>query len=115
MITVNMARVPQWPGLKHFLNVTTKDINDDQSWLDIEKCILPCVVQLLPRNSPLKLTELYEKLFDYQKQQSLSLNTRHSRQRPAFHLLHAREQRFPSGDPGDLCSAQQKRCRQTGA
>ncbi|KAJ7692037.1 hypothetical protein B0H14DRAFT_2651828, partial [Mycena olivaceomarginata] len=69
MITANMAKVPRWPGLKHFPNVTTKDINDGQSWLDIEKvgncciywrlsdgtvqCILPCVVQLLPRNSPL--------------------------------------------------------------
>ncbi|KAJ6470755.1 hypothetical protein C8R47DRAFT_1023403 [Mycena vitilis] len=52
MITVNMAKVPRWPGLKHFENVTTKDINDGQSWLDIEKCILPCVVQLLPKDSP---------------------------------------------------------------
>ncbi|KAF7349530.1 hypothetical protein MSAN_01743400 [Mycena sanguinolenta] len=52
MITSNMAQVPRWPGLKHFDNVTTKDINDGQSWLDIEKCILPCVVQLLPKNSP---------------------------------------------------------------
>ncbi|KAJ7289653.1 hypothetical protein C8J57DRAFT_1628713, partial [Mycena rebaudengoi] len=34
-------------------NVTTKDINDGQSWLDIEKSILPCVVQLLPKDSPL--------------------------------------------------------------
>ncbi|KAJ7099053.1 hypothetical protein C8R43DRAFT_907591, partial [Mycena crocata] len=51
MITENMAKVPRWPGLKHFENVTTKDINGGQSWLDIEKCILPCVVQLLPRNS----------------------------------------------------------------
>ncbi|KAJ7274786.1 hypothetical protein C8J57DRAFT_1592115, partial [Mycena rebaudengoi] len=53
MITTNMAKVPRWPRLKHFENVTTKDINDGQSWLDIEKCILPCVVQLLPKNSPL--------------------------------------------------------------
>ncbi|KAJ7125530.1 hypothetical protein C8R43DRAFT_1146762, partial [Mycena crocata] len=52
MITENMAKIPRWPGLKHFENVTTKDINDGQSWLDIEKCILPCVVQYLPRNSP---------------------------------------------------------------
>ncbi|KAJ6499836.1 hypothetical protein DFH09DRAFT_1336383 [Mycena vulgaris] len=53
MVTANMSKVPRWPGLKHFNNVTTKDINDGQSWLDIEKCILPCVVQLLPKNSPL--------------------------------------------------------------
>ncbi|KAJ7743894.1 hypothetical protein B0H14DRAFT_3607170 [Mycena olivaceomarginata] len=51
--TSSMAKVPRWPGLKHFDNVTTKDINDGQSWLDIEKCILPCVVQLLPKDSPL--------------------------------------------------------------
>ncbi|KAJ7497907.1 hypothetical protein B0H11DRAFT_2189979 [Mycena galericulata] len=37
MITANMFKVPRWPGLKHFDNVTTKDINDGQSWLDIEK------------------------------------------------------------------------------
>lgn len=66
-----MARISRWPGLKHFENVTTKDINDGQSWLDIEKVsvssyhcisrwnnkipqgILPCIVQLLPRNSSL--------------------------------------------------------------
>ncbi|KAF8211914.1 hypothetical protein K438DRAFT_1805609 [Mycena galopus ATCC 62051] len=53
MITANMAKVPRWPGLKHFNNVTTKDINDGQSWLDIEKCILPYVVQLLPKDSTL--------------------------------------------------------------
>ncbi|KAJ7150693.1 hypothetical protein C8R46DRAFT_1008182 [Mycena filopes] len=48
-----MSKVPRWPGLKHFNNVTTKDINDGQSWFDIEKCILPCIVQLLPRDSAL--------------------------------------------------------------
>ncbi|KAJ7934178.1 hypothetical protein B0H13DRAFT_2494823 [Mycena leptocephala] len=55
MITANMARVPRWPGLKHFENVTTKDINDGQSWLDIEK----------------KLTEEYDKSFDFPKQHAL--------------------------------------------
>jgi hypothetical protein len=35
--THSMSKVPRWPGLKHFANVTTKDINDGQSWLDIEK------------------------------------------------------------------------------
>ncbi|KAJ7777586.1 hypothetical protein DFH07DRAFT_797326 [Mycena maculata] len=53
MITANMSKVPRWPGLKHFDNVTTKDINDGQSWLDIERCILPCVVQFLPKDSSL--------------------------------------------------------------
>ncbi|KAJ7724749.1 hypothetical protein DFH07DRAFT_758882 [Mycena maculata] len=114
MITANMAKVPRWPGLKHFENVTTKDINDGQSWLDIEKCILPCVVQLLPRNSPFvhairahlltrmmmglhciseeqikrkdnyqeeygkycnKLTEEYDKSFDFPKQHALYHST----------------------------------------
>ncbi|KAJ7801701.1 hypothetical protein B0H14DRAFT_2386154, partial [Mycena olivaceomarginata] len=92
------------PGLKHFDNVTTKDINDGQSWLDIEKnltnlypqCILPCVVQLLPKNSPLvhticahllmrmmmeygkysvKLKEKYKKSFDFPKQHALRHST----------------------------------------
>ncbi|KAJ7430758.1 hypothetical protein B0H11DRAFT_2390246, partial [Mycena galericulata] len=114
MITANVARVPRWPGLKHFENVTTKDINDGQSWLDIEKCILPCVVQLLPKNSPFvhairahlltrmmmglhciseeqikrkddyqeeygkyckKLTEEYDKSFDFPKQHALYHST----------------------------------------
>ncbi|KAJ7053222.1 hypothetical protein C8F01DRAFT_1065057 [Mycena amicta] len=52
LLTKNMANVPRWPGLKHFENVTTKQMNDGQQYLDIEKCILPCIVQLLPNNSP---------------------------------------------------------------
>ncbi|KAJ7603016.1 hypothetical protein FB45DRAFT_1014955 [Roridomyces roridus] len=48
----NMHRVSRWPKLKHFDNVTSKKINDGQSWLDIEKSILPCIAHLLPRNSP---------------------------------------------------------------
>ncbi|KAK6971572.1 hypothetical protein R3P38DRAFT_3413228 [Favolaschia claudopus] len=52
LLTVNMHKVNRWPGLKHFENVTTKDLNDGQSYLDIEKCILPCIVQLLPKGSP---------------------------------------------------------------
>ncbi|KAJ7825670.1 hypothetical protein B0H14DRAFT_2820100, partial [Mycena olivaceomarginata] len=52
ILTSNMRHVPRWPGLKHFDTVTTKDINDGQSYLDIEKCVLPCVAQLLPKNSP---------------------------------------------------------------
>ncbi|KAJ7665851.1 hypothetical protein DFH06DRAFT_1268156 [Mycena polygramma] len=114
MIRANMAKVPRWPDLKHFDNVTTKDINDGQSWLDIEKCILPCVVQLLLSNSPfvhairahlltqmmmglhcisedqikrkdayqmeygkqcIKLTEKYNKSFDFPKQHSLYHST----------------------------------------
>ncbi|KAJ7052426.1 hypothetical protein C8F01DRAFT_1065968 [Mycena amicta] len=52
LLTKNMAHVPRWPGLKHFKNVTTKQMNDGQQYLDIEKCILPCIVQLLPKDSP---------------------------------------------------------------
>ncbi|KAJ6474054.1 hypothetical protein C8R47DRAFT_1076489 [Mycena vitilis] len=105
-ITSSMAKVPRWPGLKHFDNVTTKDINDGQSWFDIEK--------LLPKNSPfvhairahlltrmmmglhcisddqikrkdtyqreyrkqcVKLTETYDKSFDFPKQHSLYHST----------------------------------------
>ncbi|KAJ7090711.1 hypothetical protein C8R44DRAFT_835939 [Mycena epipterygia] len=52
-LAMNMAKVPRWRGLKHFLNVTTEEYTDGQAFLDILKCILPCIVQLLPSNSPL--------------------------------------------------------------
>jgi hypothetical protein len=72
--TGSMNSVPRWRNLKHFPNVTTVEYTDGQAFLDILKvstfvelilylpgsipklsiqCILPCVVQLLPRNSPL--------------------------------------------------------------
>ncbi|KAJ7191815.1 hypothetical protein GGX14DRAFT_380770 [Mycena pura] len=51
LLTKNMANVPRWPGLKHFQNVTTRQMNNGQEFLDIEKSILPCIVQVLPRNS----------------------------------------------------------------
>ncbi|KAJ7766860.1 hypothetical protein B0H16DRAFT_1661404 [Mycena metata] len=50
-LTLNMGKVPRWPSLKHFPNVTTEEYTDGQAFLDILKCILPCVVQLLPANS----------------------------------------------------------------
>ncbi|KAJ7253263.1 hypothetical protein C8J57DRAFT_1660481 [Mycena rebaudengoi] len=49
----NMAALPRWPGLKHFEAVTTIEFADGQSYLDILKCVLPCVVQLLPKDSSL--------------------------------------------------------------
>ncbi|KAJ7082343.1 hypothetical protein C8R43DRAFT_1092786 [Mycena crocata] len=52
-LTMNMAAMPRWPGLKHFPNVTTIDITNAEVWYDILKCILPCIVQLLPKNSTL--------------------------------------------------------------
>ncbi|KAJ7220258.1 hypothetical protein GGX14DRAFT_515671 [Mycena pura] len=52
LLTRNMAQVPRWPGLKHWENVTTKQMNNGQEFLDIEKSLLPCIAQLLPRDSP---------------------------------------------------------------
>ncbi|KAJ7114378.1 hypothetical protein C8R44DRAFT_630272 [Mycena epipterygia] len=50
--TENMRRFPRWPDLKHFDEVTTTHFTDGQSFYDILKCVLPCVVQLLPANDP---------------------------------------------------------------
>ncbi|KAJ7663215.1 hypothetical protein DFH06DRAFT_1395296 [Mycena polygramma] len=52
-LTINMAKVPRWKNLKHFSNVTTEEYTDGQAFLDILKCILPCIVQLLDSNSAL--------------------------------------------------------------
>ncbi|KAF7331235.1 hypothetical protein MKEN_00000400 [Mycena kentingensis (nom. inval.)] len=49
----NMRHFPRWPNLKHFNKVTTVHFTDGQSYYDILKCILPCIVQLLPKNDPL--------------------------------------------------------------
>ncbi|KAG6847873.1 hypothetical protein H0H93_005308 [Arthromyces matolae] len=49
----NLAMFPRWANLKHFDAVTTSDIKDGQAYLDILKCVLPCIVQLLPRGSAL--------------------------------------------------------------
>ena len=65
-----MALFPRWSNLKHFNNVSTTTFGDGQVFYDILKvrfcnyclhskhdlvpflqCILPCIVQLLPRNS----------------------------------------------------------------
>ena len=64
-----MALFPRWSGLKHFKNVSTTTFGDGQQFYDILKvfffvliietsaihlflqCILPCIVQLLPKNS----------------------------------------------------------------
>ncbi|KAJ7718510.1 hypothetical protein B0H14DRAFT_3170816 [Mycena olivaceomarginata] len=52
-LTMNMRNVPRWKNLKHFPNVTTEEYTDGQAFLDILKCILPCIVQLLPPDSSL--------------------------------------------------------------
>ncbi|KAF8582945.1 hypothetical protein K439DRAFT_1349884, partial [Ramaria rubella] len=49
----NMRQMPRWRGLKHFNAVSTTDFADGNSYRDILKCILPCLVNLMPRNSSL--------------------------------------------------------------
>ncbi|KAF8497001.1 hypothetical protein JB92DRAFT_2745928, partial [Gautieria morchelliformis] len=49
----NMNMVPLWPNLNHFQAITTMEFSDGQSYFDALKCMLPCIVQLLPANSPL--------------------------------------------------------------
>ncbi|KAF8587172.1 hypothetical protein K439DRAFT_1645943 [Ramaria rubella] len=51
-LSKNMNLVPRWPNLKHFRSVTTLEFSDGQGFLDVLKCILPCIVQLLPASSP---------------------------------------------------------------
>ncbi|KAJ7142272.1 hypothetical protein C8R44DRAFT_865629 [Mycena epipterygia] len=47
----NMANFPRWRDLKHLSSPTTIDYSEGQTFLDILKCTLPCIVQLLPQNS----------------------------------------------------------------
>ncbi|KAJ7082070.1 hypothetical protein B0H15DRAFT_785946 [Mycena belliarum] len=47
----NMNDFPRWRDLKHLSSPTTIDYSDGQTFLDILKCALPCLVQLLPANS----------------------------------------------------------------
>ncbi|KAJ6525334.1 hypothetical protein B0H19DRAFT_1276131 [Mycena capillaripes] len=49
----NMREFSRWPGLKHFNQVTTIKFTEGQTFYDILKSVLPCIVQILPRNSPL--------------------------------------------------------------
>ncbi|KAJ7033041.1 hypothetical protein C8F04DRAFT_958197, partial [Mycena alexandri] len=49
----NMREFSWWPGLKHFKEVTTIHFADGQASYDILKCVLPCIVQLMPLNDPL--------------------------------------------------------------
>ncbi|KAJ7044579.1 hypothetical protein C8F04DRAFT_1388930 [Mycena alexandri] len=46
-----MSQFPRWRGLKHISSPTTIDYSEGQTFVDILKCALPCLVQLLPRNS----------------------------------------------------------------
>ncbi|KAJ7769544.1 hypothetical protein B0H14DRAFT_3116658 [Mycena olivaceomarginata] len=48
-----MRNFPRWPNLKHFNAVTTIHFTDGQSFYDILKCVLPCIVQLFPPDNVL--------------------------------------------------------------
>ncbi|KAJ7581540.1 hypothetical protein C8J56DRAFT_1057519 [Mycena floridula] len=49
----NMHQFPRWSKLKHFKSVSNIDYSDGQTFFDILKCCLPCLVQILLKNSPL--------------------------------------------------------------
>ncbi|KAJ7199478.1 hypothetical protein GGX14DRAFT_572859 [Mycena pura] len=52
-MTQIMSGFPRWRGLKHINDLATKDFTDGQTHLDILKCIVFVVVQLLPAKSSL--------------------------------------------------------------
>ncbi|KAJ7095549.1 hypothetical protein C8R44DRAFT_644930 [Mycena epipterygia] len=59
----NMDRFPRWRDLKHFSSPTTIDYSDGQTFLDILKCALPCLVQILPAGSCLvKLVRVMQRV-----------------------------------------------------
>ncbi|KAJ7493651.1 hypothetical protein FB451DRAFT_1164530 [Mycena latifolia] len=47
----HMSQFPRWRNLKHIQSPTTIEYSEGQTFLDILKCALPCLVQLLPPNS----------------------------------------------------------------
>ncbi|EGO04816.1 hypothetical protein SERLA73DRAFT_149177 [Serpula lacrymans var. lacrymans S7.3] len=61
----NMQNVLRSPGLKHFMNVTTVEYADGQ-------CILPRIVQILPKNSTLHISNDYKKDFHFSKQHAIN-------------------------------------------
>ncbi|KAJ7808967.1 hypothetical protein B0H14DRAFT_2380110 [Mycena olivaceomarginata] len=48
-----MDQFPRWRNLKHLSSATTIDYSEGQTFLDILKCALPCLVQLVPSDSGL--------------------------------------------------------------
>ncbi|KZT29211.1 hypothetical protein NEOLEDRAFT_1086238 [Neolentinus lepideus HHB14362 ss-1] len=52
-LTIVMAEFPRWPNLRHFPNVTTMHFGEGNCFLDILKCIVYCIVHLLPAKAPL--------------------------------------------------------------
>ncbi|KAF7371641.1 hypothetical protein MVEN_00019800 [Mycena venus] len=52
---LRMSKFPRWRNLKHIHSPTTIEYSEGQTFVDILKCALPCLVQLLPANSCLVL------------------------------------------------------------
>ncbi|KAK6988973.1 hypothetical protein R3P38DRAFT_3331734 [Favolaschia claudopus] len=46
-----MDQFPRWRNLKHLSAATKIDYSEAQTFVDILKCISPCISELLPRNS----------------------------------------------------------------
>ncbi|KAJ6551138.1 hypothetical protein B0H19DRAFT_1263828 [Mycena capillaripes] len=58
-----MNQFPRWRNLKHLPSPTTIDYSDGQTFLDILKSALPCIVQLLPPKSSLvRLVRVMQKI-----------------------------------------------------
>ncbi|TFY63623.1 hypothetical protein EVG20_g6237 [Dentipellis fragilis] len=53
VLSNHMSLVPNWPGLSHFSCVTDIEYADGNKHFDILRCILPCIVGILPRGDPL--------------------------------------------------------------
>ncbi|KAJ7343738.1 hypothetical protein DFH08DRAFT_214470 [Mycena albidolilacea] len=59
----HMEQYPRWRNLKHLRSPTKIDYSEGQTFLDILKCALPCLVQLLPANSCLvRLVRVMQKI-----------------------------------------------------
>lgn len=52
-LSQSMAEVPPWPRLKHFDNVVKADFTDGNSFRDILKCIVPCLLSIFEAKSPI--------------------------------------------------------------
>ncbi|KAJ7465483.1 hypothetical protein FB451DRAFT_1041416 [Mycena latifolia] len=76
-----MNQFPCWRGLKHLPSPATIDYSEGQAFVDILQYALPCLVQLLPRNSRLirivrtmqkvRILRALGKDFNFLKQHSL--------------------------------------------
>lgn len=49
----HLRHFPRWRGLKHIDHASQTEYADGNWFRDLLKCILPCIVQHLPRNDPL--------------------------------------------------------------